>query len=188
MRRRSVLLLLFALSLGCHSIQPPEENDTPQTPDDWQHVRDAFREIVRHAQAGDRAAIAERLRGFVLTEAEMVTLFGPEKGPEVHRGYLAEIVGDLVREAPDVIIEKVGEGLTEVEVDRLGPARAANTTPGDKVMIEALAKKRPVFNLRLRKPTERLGLRFDGFVFVDGNWRFLFKSYRFLGHRPDTGD
>ncbi len=185
MRRTFVLLTLVLL--GCHSIVPPEETDTPQSPDDWLHVRDAFREIIGHAQRGDRAAVLKTLDRFVLTEPEMIELFGPERGPEVYAGYRDEIIKDLRAQAPDVIIEKVKAGFIEVEVDRLGPARAANTTPGDKVMIEALAKKRAMFNLRIRPPGQRLGLRFDGFVFLGGKWRFLFKSYLFLGHRPDTG-
>ncbi len=187
MRGHLVFLLLLFLPLGCHSIQAPEDDDSPQSADDWKHVRDAFQEIVGSAQRGDRDAISKALEAFILTESEMVTLYGPERGPEVHRQYIAEIVTELRAEAPSVIIAKVKAGFTEVEVDRLGPARAANTTPGDKVMLEALVKKRPMFNLRIRKPGIPLGLRFDGFIFVDGEWRFLFKSYRYLGHLPDTG-
>lgn len=185
--RRTLVLLLLALA-GCHSLQPPEETDTPQRPDDWLHLRDAFREVIGHAQRDDRAGIARVLDRFVLTLPEMVELFGPERGAAVYAGYQGEIVAALRAEAPGVIVEKVSAGFVEVEVDRLGPARPANTTPGDKVMLEALAKKRPLFNLRLRPAAASLGLRFDGFVFVGGRWRCLFKSYLMLGHRPDTGD
>ena len=179
MRRFFVLLLLGLV--GCHSIQPPPESDTPTAPDDWLHVRDAFRDIVGHAQRGDRAAVARGLERFVLTEPEMVALFGEVEGRRVYVRYRDEIVADLMGEAPGVIIAKVRAGFTEVEVDRLGPARPANTTPGDQAMLEALTKKRPMFNLRLRPPSEPLGLRFDGFLFLDGRWRFLFKTYLFLG-------
>ncbi len=173
------LCLALAL-LGCHAVQPPEETDVPTAPDDWRHVRDDFRGIVELAAKGDEGAIRERLKTYLLTEEEVLRLFGPERGPRVWKGYDEVIAADLLKEAPSQLVARVKEGHSVVDVDRLGSDKPQYTTPGDQRMIAAMVEKHTVYNLRLRKPDDPLGLRLDGFLYLDGKWRFLFKAYNHL--------
>ena len=182
---RFLLKLCIALPLlACHTIEPINI-DAPHGPDDWKALRDSFRQVVVHARQKDREAVLRDLEKYLLTRADMVELFGMEVGERVWRGYRDTIIVELRKEAPDVIIERVAEGLEEVEIDRLGPRRPAYTTRGDAAMLEAMLHKRPMFNVRLKRPDDPLGFRLDGFFYMDGRWCSLMKSYRYL-EAPDA--
>ncbi|MCB9550953.1 MAG: hypothetical protein H6705_03530 [Myxococcales bacterium] len=86
-----------------------------------------------------------------------------------------------------MIIERVRDGFDAVEVERVGPAYPDRTTPGDERMLEALVPRGlAMYTVRLRAPNGKLGLRFNGFVYHDGRWRALLKTYDYLP-APDAG-
>lgn len=191
MTRRPLALAFVLLALGgCDRIQPPDPDvAAPDGPDDPQHLQAAFEEIVAAARREDAAAVLAGLERFLLTREELVALFGPERGEAVWPGYSDEVAGALRAEAAQVIIARVRDGLTEVRVDRVGPAYPARTTPGDQAMLDAFVPRGlAMYSVWLRKPGETLGLRFNGFIFRDGRWRALLKAYAHFPQADAPGE
>ncbi|MBU0549955.1 hypothetical protein KKF91_20355 [Myxococcota bacterium] len=175
---------LLLLALACGPLEKPQEdNIAPHGPDDPKVVRLAFLDLVKAAQAQDQEAIIGGLEAYLATREEIRALFGPEVGEHVWRGYNDTIAARLRKEAAEVISARVSEGYTEVTLRQVGPAYPAHTTPGDQIMLDALASKRAMFSVHLHRPGETLGLRFNGFVWINGRWRALLKSYDFIEAR-----
>lgn len=145
-----------------------------------------FEQIVAAAKAGDAAVAGEALGKFLLSEAEMKRLFGPELGARAWRGYTERIAVDLRKEAGPALVERVTDGQTEVTVEQVGPAFPARTTAGDQRMLDALKIPTRMYTVRLHRPGEKLGFRLNGFVRIDGHWRALFKTYDHLDPPPDA--
>lgn len=181
---RLPLLLLLALggALGCDALQaPPPDPTALRGPDDPRHLVRAFDAIVEAAKRSDGEAVVAGLEKFLLTREELVALFGPEVGRAVWPGYSDEVAGSLRREAAEVIIERVGDGFTEVMIERVGPAYPAHTTPGDRRLLDAFVPRGlAMYSVRLHPEGQSLGLRFNGFVYHAGRWRALLKAYEHL--------
>lgn len=170
-------LLMVLLVSGCLELEPPEErDDVPEGPDDPLTLEAEFREIVETAKTGDADAVATALQEHLATEADLKAVFG-EAGAAAWPGYREKISEAVRREAGRVIVEQVGRGLTEVEVEPVGPVYPERTTPGDQQMLDAMVEKRPMYTVRLHAPGEELGLRLNGFVFRDGRWVAMLKTY-----------
>lgn len=167
---------------GCDRREGPAEGEViaPKGPDDARVVHNDFLGLIEDAKRKDAAAIMARLEKYLLTREELVVLFGPEVGEAAWAGYGGDIASKLRAEAPQMLIDRVAEGYTEVHVGGVGPAYPAATTPGDQRMLDALKKKRLMYSVWLRKPGEHLGLRFNGFIFHEGRWRALLKTYDHL--------
>ncbi|MCA9538577.1 MAG: hypothetical protein KC620_06795 [Myxococcales bacterium] len=172
-------LLALALFAGaCGPLEAPESaHTTPTGPSDPLTLQVTFNEIVAAAKQGDEATIARLLEGYLLTRDELVELFGSEVGNAAFAGYNDVVASGLRREAPGILIERVGKGLTEVTVEQVGPAYPGRTTPGAQKMLDAMVKRLPMYTVRLQRPGETLGLRFDGFIFFHDRWRALLKTY-----------
>lgn len=177
-----LLLAAFCWVTGCGPLQKPErDDDTPKGPSDPITLRQEFEALVVSAQAGDEAAVLEKLEAHLMTREMIVGFFGPEVGARAWKGYSDVIAAKLRAEAPKRIIEQVRDrGLTEVVVEQVGPAYPQNTTPGDQRVLDAMLQKQPMYTVRLQKPGETLGLRLNGFVFHEGRWRAFLKSYDHL--------
>ncbi len=190
MRTVRPALLSLAVALGgiaCGPLEAPEpDKNTPQSPDDHIALRLAFEKVADAAKGGDPAAVVRALEPFLATRDELVTLFGPEAGARAWKGYSDTIAATLRAEAGEVIVRQVKDGLTEVAVELVGPEFPARTTPGDQRLLDAMRAKRPMYSVRLRRPGELLGLRLNGFVYIDGKWRALLKTYDHLDPPPDA--
>lgn len=184
------LLMAGFVVTGCGPLQKPEtDDDTPTGPDDPRALKQTMESLVKAAQAGDEAAVLEKLEAHLATREMLVELFGDTKGERVWAGYSDTIAASLRAEAPKTIVQQVKtRGLTEVVVDQVGPAYPANTTPGDQLMLDAMVNKQAMYTVRFRKPGEELGLRLNGFVFLDGRWRSLLKSYDHMAPPPPPED
>lgn len=183
--RITAALLLAAVAFGgfaCESLQaPPADPDAIRGPDDPRHLRHAFETVVEAARRSDDAAIVAELEKFLATREELQALFGDDVGAAIWPGYGDTVAGDLRKQAAPVIIERVAAGFTEVHVERVGPAYPAQTTPGDRALLEAFVPRGlAMYTVRLRKPGDTLGLRFNGFVYHGGRWRALLKAYDHL--------
>lgn len=169
-----ILLLLLA---GC---APPEEAPLPP-----EHPRQLLQTLEAFAKDLSADAKPEKATAFVeqfaLTKPQMLTLFGPNKGEAAWTGYTEKILPALKAEAGEVLVrEIVQEKRTEAWVEPVGPAWPGATTRGDQHILDALVTQRPVYTARLRRPGEVLGLRLNGFVYIDGAWKALFKIYEHL--------
>jgi hypothetical protein len=177
-------LLTFALlALACNR-EPPTDNHAPRGPDDLRVVRNHFEQIVEVAKGGDADKVRAELVRYLALEPEVLKLFGAEVGPRVWAGYGAMQTAFLA-EAPQLIVDRVKEGYTEVFGAYVGPAAPEHTTPGDRAMLDAFVSKGLMGSIWLRPPGEKLGLRFNGFVYRGGHWRALLKSYDWLKPREE---
>ena len=176
-RVRVLPYLMIVLLLGCAAEQP-----APLPPE---HPRHLLNKIKAFAEDFEREPSAEKARDFIvsfaLTRPQVITLFGPQTGATAWKGYSESILPAIQAEAGEVLLREIlEEKRNEVWVETVGPASPAATTRGDLQILDALAQKRPVYTARLRRPGEQLGLRLNGFVYIDNEWKALFKIYEHL--------
>ena len=150
-----------------------------------EHPRRLLQTLEAFAQTQVESPSPEKaqafLEGYALTKPQMLTLFGPERGEKAWAGYTAKVLPAMRAEAGAVLVrEIVEEKRTTAWVEPVGPAYPAATTRGDQQILDALAEKRPVYTARLRRAGEVLGLRLNGFVYIDGGWKALFKIHEHL--------
>ncbi|MGK0358702.1 MAG: hypothetical protein ACI9U2_000995 [Bradymonadia bacterium] len=140
---------------------------------------EAFAQTQVEAPSPDKARAF--LEAFAVTKPEMLQLFGPERGEKAWAGYTAKVLPALRAEAGAVLTrEIVEEKRTTAWVEPVGPAYPAATTRGDQLILDALVDKRPVYTARLRRDDDTLGLRLNGFIYIGGAWKSLFKVYEYL--------
>lgn len=188
--RKAWLWILLALG-GCSGNDAQNASaEQVVKPDSPEALQAKIGQIVQKAQAKDEAAVLSLLEPYFLTREEILNLFGAEKGERAWLGYNDAIAADLRNEAPKVLIDQVSKGLTEVTVEFVGPAYPDRTTPGDQRLLDFMQQKLPMYTVRLHKPEEKLGLRLNGFVYINGQWRGLFKTYDYLpgGLRLESAD
>ena len=182
---RAIIYLLSMTVLAsisaCDAVAPPDQEalrrQEPSSP--W-HVRDDFQVLVQLASTGERSKIVQHLEKYLLVEADFVELFGSDKGLVMWAGYRDVVAPKLRAEAADVIIKRVKAGMNIVDVERVGPVFPGRTTRGDHALLAAMKTRVSMYTIRIRPESDRLGLRFNGFVFVRGQWRALLKSDVFI--------
>ncbi len=182
---------LLLVLLGCNGRNGQDaQAGAAIKPSDPEHLEQLFQKIVQKAQAKDEAGVLAAMEPYFLTREEMLGLYGSEKGERAWLGYNDTIAADLRKEAPRLLIDQVAQGLTEVTVEMVGPAYPDRTTPGDQRMLDDMLQKQAMYTVRLHKPEEKLGLRLNGFLFIGGQWRSLFKTYDYLpgGVRLETDE
>lgn len=182
---RLLILLLGLLALACDDT-PPFDDHAPRGPDDLRVVRNHFEQVVEVAKGGDPAKVRAELARYMASKTEVLSYFGPEVGANVWAGYGGPMGKGFLDEAPQIIVDRVREGYTEVFAAYVGPAAPAYTTPGDQRMLDALKTKGFMGTIWLRPPGQKLGLRINGFVYQGGKWRALLKSYDWL--RPKAAE
>lgn len=180
--RRLPLCLLWAVLLG---LMPGCDDAGPANPLPPEHPRRLLQTLEAFAQTQVDSPSPDKARAFLeafaLTKPQMLTLFGPERGEKAWAGYTDRVLPALRAQAGAVLVrEIVEEKRTTAWVEPVGPAYPAATTRGDQQILDALAEKRPVYTARLRRPGEVLGLRLNGFVYIDGAWKALFKIHDHL--------
>ena len=169
---------LLCVAPGCDDAEPANALP-PEHPRRLLETFEAFAQTQVDAPSPDKARAF--LEGFALTQPQMITLFGPERGAKAWMGYSEKVLPALVTEAGPVLVREITEEKrTEAWVEPVGPAYPGATTRGDQQILDALVDKRPVYTARLRRPGELLGLRLNGFVYIDGAWKALFKIYEHL--------
>jgi hypothetical protein len=129
--------------------------------------------LLARARAGDTAGVAAVLAEHAPTASELATLFGPDAGPRLAADYEKRILPALRAESGPVLVAAVAAGRDQIQVEAVGPAFPARTTPGDTRRLEAARQPLRMYTLRLHRPGEKLGLRLDGFVQLGGRWCML---------------
>lgn len=169
---------LLCVAPGCDDAgsASPRPADHPRT---LLETLEAFAQ--RQVDAPSPSKAQAFMEKFALTKPQMLTLFGPQRGEKAWQGYATKVLPAMRAEAGAVLVrEIVQEKRTTAWVEPVGPAYPAATTRGDQQILDALVDKRPVYTARLRRDGEVLGLRLNGFVFIDGAWKALFKVYEHL--------
>ena len=180
-----IRLLLSVLWVSLLCVAPGCDDTGSGDPLPPEHPRRLLETFEAFAQTQVDAPSPQKaqafLEGFALTKPQMISLFGPERGATAWAGYTEKVLPALRAESGAVLVrEIVEEKRTEAWVEPVGPAYPAATTRGDQQILDALVDKRPVYTARLRRPGELLGLRLNGFIYVDGAWKALFKIHEHL--------
>lgn len=172
---------------GCGPMSAPDEASLPiEKGSGWELERD-FQQIVALAQSKDSQAVTEAMGAFLLTREEIFKIFGPEDGPRVWKGYSETIAPELRKQVAGLLIKRVGEGYTEAFAKSIGPAYPQFTTAGDKVLLNHMRTRYRIYTVWIRPPGAALGVRLNGFIYMNGRWKSMFKSYDYLGPlEPDA--
>ena len=125
-------------------------------------------------------APAELMKTYALDESEFISLFGEDMARTAWPKYKSKILEPMMEESNAVFSERIAAGYTEIEVVGVSTSRPQATTAGDIAMLEAVKVPVEMYTVRLHRPDENLGLRLNGFVYLDGRWRSLMKTYEQL--------
>lgn len=176
---RLALLSILGLLLGCNAAQQAPAELPPDHPRRLVHAFDAF--LAQQQKTPSPEAAQAFMEGFALTQEQLIRLFGPERGARLWPAYRDTVFGAVKAEAGTVLVREITQnGRTEPWVEKIGPAWPAATTKGDLKLLDNMVAKRPMYTVRLRKPGEQLGLRLNGFIYIDGGFKALLKSYDHL--------
>ncbi len=181
MLSRLILICLSCALISCSGVTPPDhlaaQREKHSHP--YQLVRD-FSQMVGAVQAGDENAPQNLMKTYMLSETEFQHLFGADTAKRVWPEYQEKILKVLMQEADPVFKKRIDAGYTEVEVVRVSSIRPRATTAGDITMLESLKVPVEMYSVRLHHPDDTLGLRLNGFIYLDGQWRALLKAYDHL--------
>ena len=173
-----LMFLVLFIMLGCDGFRPPASDiKKPTKPSSWHKLRDDFRALVKEAQSGQEKAVMERLEKYLMTEGDLIHIFGQDMGQGLWTGYRDVVAATLRKEAARIVMERVKSGMNQVEIERVGPLYPSRTTRGDKAIFAAMKNRHRMYTVRLHKVGEPIGFRLNGFVFVKSRWRGLFKAY-----------
>ena len=182
--RAMIYLTCLALALvcaACEAIKPPDKRaaQIAKTSSPYQITRD-FKQMLNAAQRDDSAAVLRMIEGYFLNAAEFEVLFGPKLGKTLWPKYRDVIMRDVRKEIVRILATRAKAGFTEMDLIRVSTVRPKDTTRGDLALMNALKKRPEMYTLRIRKKDAGLGLRLNGFVYVNNRWRSFFKTYDFL--------
>ena len=115
-----------------------------------------------------------------MTQADLEALFTPAVASQLWPKYRDVIASDMRKEVVALVTSRIKAGFDTIDCIRVSTVKPKETTRGDLAMMNAMTRPPKMYTVRLRPKNAELGLRFNGFVFVNGRWRSLFKAYNHL--------
>ena len=175
------LLLSVGLFVGCDAVTPPDTTSKARaTPSSHYRLIDAFETMVKAVKEGDTAVILKTMESYLMTQADLDALFPPTLASQLWPKYRDVIASDMRKEAVSLVTSRIKAGFDTVDCIRVSTVKPKETTRGDLAMMNAMTRPPKMYTIRLRSKNAELGLRFNGFVYVNGRWRSLFKAYNHL--------
>ena len=169
------ILAMSAFHVSCDGFGPPNTENQPDAPESPRAAQALLQTLLVQAKSKDSAAIAETLSALLLTEEDFKCLFEPELVATLWPRYRDGLAKDFQREAPAVFIERAAAGFNEVSYHRNGPNNRAETNRSDQAVLSSMKTVHPMYSFRIARRGEALGIRLNGFVYVNGHWRTLLK-------------
>jgi hypothetical protein len=176
MRRASIGAALAALvvAAGCRGTDPGEgaraagEAVHARTYDDGAAgLRALWSDILTAAQRDERETVHERMNALRMSDDDLVALFGEQRGRWLAPRY-APMFSRLANiGAMELVAQIADQKYDDVEVFQVAEGSAS---PSDKAVLAALRAKVAVYGVRVKKKQEKLGLRYDFFVYRNGRW------------------
>jgi hypothetical protein len=169
-------LLLGAGLTGC----PPSGKDRPapaevipvgRYADGAAGLQALWRDLLTACQKDDRQRVHDLMASLMLTKPELAELLGPEKGAAMWPRYESLMVSLANAGAMELVAEVYEKKYDDVTVVRVDELPEGERLPAERQALAALAKKVPLYTVRVKRKTEPKGLRYDFFVYVDGRWR-----------------
>lgn len=170
MRRVAVVLVAIALALaGCSRRRSHAELVQPHYSDGADGLKAMWSDILDAAKKDDRERVHDLLATTLLTDGEMRRLLGAKADALLPRYH--QIMGTLINRGA---IELAGN-VYEHKYDAVDAFPAE-----DDKLAAALVEPHALYGARVRKATEQRGLRYDGFLYLDGRWKTLNQLGKFI--------
>ena len=174
-------ILFCVLNFGCDAIQPPDKTQKVRAlPSSHYRLIDAFESLIESVKAGQTDVALKTMEPFLMTRKDFDTLFPPALSAQLWPKYRDVIAVDLRKEVAQVLVSRIKAGFDTIDCVRVSSVNPKHTTRGDLDMISAMNKPPKMYTVRLRPNDSEIGLRLNGFVFVNGRWRTLLKTYNYL--------
>lgn len=162
---RSLLLALLLLS-ACSR----RGAEIPHYPAGAAGLRAFWSDLLQAARRDDRDRVHQFMASTLLSDAEFDRLLGPRAAP-LRARYHHLMAALINRGGLDLVGQVYEKKLDTVDV-----------IPDDtEAQLQAALKEpHPLFSARVRKASDQLGLRYDGYLYLDGRWRTLNQLNRFM--------
>ena len=164
MRRLLVALVLLASACARHAAE------IPHYPDGAAGLKALWTDVLDAARKDDRDRVHALFASTVLTDTELARLVGPRAPALLPRYH--QLMATLVnRGGLDLVGQVYDHKLDAVDV-----------LPDDQEqhLAAILVEPHPLWSARVRKSTDKLGLRYDGYLYLDGRWRTVNQLDKFI--------
>ena len=170
MRALALSLVLCVVLGACQKAPDVPVGTPPPPPKDYVANPDGLRaiwsDVLTAARADERQKVHDLIASQMMTDDDLVALFGPARAKEMAPRY-APMISKLVNQGSMELIAQIYERkYDEVEVF----PEDASGTPTDRATLAVLPPGTQVFGVRVKRKGEKLGLRYDFFVFRAGRW------------------
>jgi hypothetical protein len=168
--RGFIALVLLSL-LGCSSrhegplVHPGSYKENPE------ELRRLWLEILTACQKDDRNRLHELMASFVMTEAELSTLFGEAVAHRLWPRYQALLLPMVNIGATELVAHVYEYKYDDIAVSRVDTAPESDQSESDRNILRQLLGPRPVYAVRVKRAKDKSGLRYDFFVYINGYWR-----------------
>ena len=169
--RGVVLAVVLGSGLGCRSSAPASGPGEPPPPPrvyapTGEGLRELWLDILTAAQKDQRERVRDLMASMVMTEGDLVALFGREKAQYLAPRY-APLMKKVVEQGALELVAQIYERkYDDVETFKMdGKANAV-----DRATVGALPAGVQVFGVRLKRKEDKLGLRYDFFVYRRERW------------------
>ncbi len=168
--RRLVFALLLVVSAGCSRRGTGHDFVAPHYPDGPAGLKQLWSDVLDAAHKDEREHVHDLLATTILSDGELRRLLGPKADPLLPRYH--QLMAAMVNRGA---IELVGQ-IYEHKYDTIDSF--ADET--DAAVAGALVEPHPLWSVRVRKAAENRGLRYDGFLYLDGKWRTVNQLGKFI--------
>jgi hypothetical protein len=154
---------LLASAAGC-TRHPSGHAFVPRAyPDGADGLKQLWSDVLTAAQKDEREHVHDLLATTFLSDDELRALLGPRAEALLPRYH--QLMGTLVNRGAVELVAQVYEHKYDA-IDVLPDDSEATLTP-------LLTAPHLMWTARVRKASETLGLRYNGFLYLDGKWRTL---------------
>jgi hypothetical protein len=165
----AVCLLAVVPLAGCKQHSGPRVYVQPHYAATADGLRALWSDILDAAKKDDRDRVHDLMATTLLSDGDMKRLFGAKADALLPRYHM--LMGNLINRGSVELVANVYEHKYDA-VD----AFAAD----DPALATALVEPHPLFAARVRKSTEDRGLRYDGYLVLDGTWKTLNQLGKFI--------
>jgi hypothetical protein len=125
-----------------------------------------WNDILKAAQRDERERVHTLMASLIMSDDDLVAVFGDEKGRWLQPRYLP-MISNLVNIGSMELVAQIHDRkYDEIEVFAIDD----KGTDADKALLKALKTPQPVYSLRVKRKGESRGLRYDGFLYRNGHW------------------
>ncbi|HEX2572201.1 MAG TPA: hypothetical protein VH877_21835 [Polyangia bacterium] len=165
------LTLVLGNWLGCRSSAPASDHDQPPPPPriyapTGEGLRELWLDVLTAAQKDQRERVRDLMASMVMTPEDLVALFGRERTQYLAPRY-APLMKRLVYQGSLELVAQVYERKYD-DVETFIVDGKANAV--DRAIVASLPSGVQVFGVRLKRKEDKLGLRYDFFVYRRERW------------------